>query len=75
MKINIHSHIHNHLCEFVNNTCVQSAKTDSTIISKTEQPNILFKGRSSYDSSLIFIKSFLYLIDLPLFIALICFLI
>ena len=43
---------------------------------KSEKLNILSKRRaSSYESNLIFIKQFLYSIDLSLFIALICFLI
>ena len=63
---------------FVDNTCFQSEKTDSHNLFKTKMHNILFKGRSSYESSLIFIKSLFYFIDsmelhLPLFIALIFF--
>ena len=60
IKINTNIHIHIHLCEIVDNTHFQSEKQSDTIYLK--QRSIIF-GKSSYESSLIFIKSFLYLID------------
>ena len=73
MKINTHTHIHTHLFRFVDNTHFQFEKQINTVY--LNQGSIIsFKGRSSYESSLIFIKSFKYLINLPLLIALICFL-
>ena len=64
LLINTHPHIHTYVYEFY------------ISIFKTEKLNILHKGKSSsYESSLIFIKPFLYLTDSPQFIALICFLI
>ena len=72
LKIYSHTHIHTHLCEFVDNTHFLSEKQVRRLYLK-QKDNILFKSRSSYESSLIFIKSFLYLIDSPLSIALIFF--
>ena len=71
----MYTHIHTHLCEFVDNTLFQYEKQIPQLYLK--QRSIIFclkaDSISSYESSLIFIKSFLYLIDSPQFIALFVF--
>ena len=59
---------HIHVNKLLDNICRLFEKTDLTTIIKKGMLNSLTKGKSSFDSNLIFIKSFLYLIDSPPFI-------
>ena len=62
--IQTHIHIPTHVYEFMANICFHFEKKDLATILKIGVLNILAKGRSSsFESNLVFIKSFLYLID------------